>query len=415
MTSLSLAQGVTLTDSDRSRNVLVTGTPGVGTTNYLVDLIEQDIKSSTPVIVFDPYGDLVDKVLSATGGGIKEKVEYINLGDKEFPVGLNIFDNINEENSAEVSTFLIDILYDLYDPNRTGVIGPRFEHAVRNAVSTIMYDQNPTFLELLRCLTDSEYVKKILPKVKDPVVQNYWNKQVAQTSDFHKSEILDYIISKLGIFVTDKLMRRMLSQSKTSINFSNLLKGDKVVLVNFSELRKYSDANKVITSIFVYKLLEEIAKEKPSSCINLYIDESTIWPSVFITKLLEDGRRYGVNTVLTTNKISESPQSLRRSLMRIGSLVSFRATTADAEILVPEFHNSSITVDKLCLLYRFNAYVKSVENGNVVIHPEPFDFTRDMPQAGMGREEIDELKKSFRTKFGTPAKAVEENISKRMK
>ena len=31
-------------------------------------------------------------------------------------------------------------MYKLYDPQKTGIIGPRFEHAVRNAMLTIMVE-----------------------------------------------------------------------------------------------------------------------------------------------------------------------------------------------------------------------------------------------------------------------------------
>ena len=330
MNNLTLSSEIILSDMDRTRNILITGSPGVGISKYLLDLINQDVIASRPIILFDQYGDLIEEILSTSTQEEQQKIAYIDLGNKDYPVGLNLFEEKEEGKREDISSFLINLMYDLYDPNRTGVIGPRFEHAVRNAVSTIMYDEQSSFIELLRCLTDTEYVKKILPKVQDPVIQNYWNKQVAQTSDFHKSEILDYIVSKLSIFVTDKMMRSILCQSKSSINFPSLISENRIILFNFGNLRKYNDANKVVTSILLYKLINELKSHSVNTPINLYIDEAVSWPATFITEMLTENRRYGVNLVLTSNKISEANIQLKRSLLRIGSVISFRLATSDA-------------------------------------------------------------------------------------
>jgi len=38
-------------------------------------------------------------------------------------------------------------MYKLYDPHKTGIIGPRFEHAIRNAMLTVMSEPGNTFVE----------------------------------------------------------------------------------------------------------------------------------------------------------------------------------------------------------------------------------------------------------------------------
>ncbi len=415
MNNLTLSSEIILSDMDRTRNILITGSPGVGISKYLLDLINQDVIASRPIILFDQYGDLIEEILSTSTQEEQQKIAYIDLGNKDYPVGLNLFEEKEEGKREDISSFLINLMYDLYDPNRTGVIGPRFEHAVRNAVSTIMYDEQSSFIELLRCLTDTEYVKKILPKVQDPVIQNYWNKQVAQTSDFHKSEILDYIVSKLSIFVTDKMMRSILCQSKSSINFPSLISENRIILFNFGNLRKYNDANKVVTSILLYKLINELKSHSVNTPINLYIDEAVSWPATFITEMLTENRRYGVNLVLTSNKISEANIQLKRSLLRIGSVISFRLATSDAEIIAPEYHNQKISVDKLCLLNKYNAYIKSLKDGDVVVKEKPVDFKKEYPALDSKISNNDEIKRQSQQKYGVNLKDVEEDIQKRMK
>ena len=80
-------------------------------------------------------------------------------------------------------------MYKLYDPMKTGIIGPRFEHAIRNAMLTVMVEPGNTFVEVVRVLTDSAFVQELLPKLTDPIIRRYWTDQIAQTADFHKSEV----------------------------------------------------------------------------------------------------------------------------------------------------------------------------------------------------------------------------------
>ena len=145
-------------------------------------------------------------------------------------MGLNMMEADNEDQRHFMAQSIISLMYKLYDPNRTGIIGPRFEHAIRNAMLTVMSVPGTSFIELVRCLTDESYVQEILPQVTDPVVRRYWTDQIAQTSDFHKSEILDYIVSKFGRFVTNKTMRNIIGQSKSAF-----------VSVNHDEQKSFGD------------------------------------------------------------------------------------------------------------------------------------------------------------------------------
>src|SRR3989454_4795416 len=150
-------------------------------------------------------------------------------------MGLNLLEAYGEQQKHFMTTAIINLMYKLYDPQRTGIIGPRFEHAVRNAMLTVMSDEGATFVEVVRVLTDAKYVQELLPKVTDPIVRRYWTDQIAQTSDFHKSEVLDYIVSKFGRFVTNKLMRNIIGQSKSSFNFREIMDEGKILLISLAK------------------------------------------------------------------------------------------------------------------------------------------------------------------------------------
>ena len=161
--------------------------------------------------------------------------------------------------------------------------------------------------------------------------------------------------------------------------------------------------------------MNELKKNRVNTPINLFIDEAVSWPATFITEMLTENRRYGVNLVVTTNKISEANTPLKRTLLKTGSVISFRLSSSDAEIIAPEYHNNKITIDSLCLLKKYHAYIKSLQDGDVVIKDEPVDFKKEHIALDSNKERNDEIKKQSQQKYGVNLKEVEEDIQNRMK
>ena len=222
-------------DDDRRRHTYIIGKTGTGKSQLLEEMVIQDIKEGKGVAVIDPHGDLVDGILERIPAERAEDVIYFDPSDTERPMGINMLTADTEQQKHFVVTAIVGLMYKLYDPQKTGIIGPRFEHAVRNAMLTIMVEPGSTFIEVVRVLTDASFVQELLPKLTDPIIRRYWTDQIAQTADFHKSEVLDYIVSKFGRFVTNKMIRNIIGQSKSSFDFRKSMDEGKILLINLSK------------------------------------------------------------------------------------------------------------------------------------------------------------------------------------
>ena len=240
---------------DRRRHIYIIGKTGVGKSVLLKDMILQDIRSGKGVTAIDPHGDLIEGILPLIPPERAEDVIYFDPSDTERPMGLNMLEAYTEEQKHFIVTSIIGLMYKLYDPQKTGIIGPRFEHAIRNAMLTVMVEPGASFVEVVRVLTDSSFVQELLPKVKDPIIRRYWTDQIAQTSDFHKSEVLDYIVSKFGRFITNKLMRNIIGQSKSAFDFRNVMDEGKILLVNLAKGKLGEENSSFLGLILVPKIL----------------------------------------------------------------------------------------------------------------------------------------------------------------
>jgi type IV secretory pathway TraG/TraD family ATPase VirD4 len=324
-------------EDDRRRHMYIIGKTGTGKTQLLEEAVMQDIKAGRGVAVIDPHGDLIDGILQRMPPERAEDVIYFDPSDNERPMGLNMLEANTEEQKHYVVTSIVGLMYKLYDPMKTGIIGPRFEHAIRNAMLTVMYDPGSSFVEVVRCLTDSSFVQELLPKVTDPIIRRYWTDQIAQTTDFHKSEVLDYIVSKFGRFVTNKLMRNIIGQTKSSFKFREVMDEGKILLVNLSKGKIGEENSNFLGLILVPKILiaamsrQEMPEEKRRD-FYLYVDEFQNFATPDFAQILSEARKYRLDLTVANQFIGQMEEEVKNAVFgNVGTLVSFRVGVTDAK------------------------------------------------------------------------------------
>lgn len=406
---------------DRRRHVYIIGKTGTGKSVLLEDMAIQDIKAGYGVCVIDPHGDLIDNIVKFIPPSRAEDVIYFDPSDVERPMGLNLLEAKTEDQKHFLTTAIINLMYKLYDPQRTGIIGPRFEHAVRNAMLTVMSDIGTTFVEVVRVLTDPKYVQELLPKVQDPIVRRYWTDQIAQTSDFHKSEVLDYIVSKFGRFVTNKTMRNIIGQSKSAFDFRKVMDEGKILLINLSKGKLGEENSSFLGLVLIPKILvaamsrQEIPEEKRRDFF-LYVDEFQNFATPDFATILSEARKYHLNLTVANQFIGQMDEEVKNAVFgNVGSLISFRVGVTDASYLQREFQPTFGESD-LINIERFHTYMKTIVE-NEPVPPFSVDHTKDMKKyKEMANDKVAQaVIQLSRLKFGRPRELVEAEINQRAK
>ncbi|MCL5970180.1 MAG: type IV secretion system DNA-binding domain-containing protein [Patescibacteria group bacterium] len=416
-----LSKPVHIDLDDRRRHMYIIGKTGVGKSEFLKDMIMQDIRAGLGLAVVDPHGDLVEDILPLIPPQRAEDVILFDPSDTQRPMGLNMLEAASEEQKHFVVTSIIGLMYKLFDPNKTGIIGPRFEHAIRNAMLTVMYEKGSTFVEVVRALTDSAYVQELLPKVQDPIVRRYWTDQIAQTSDFHKSEVLDYIVSKFGRFVTNKMIRNIIGQSESAFNFRTVMDEGKILLVNLSKGRIGEENSSFLGLILVPKILvaamsrQDMPKEQRKDFF-LYVDEFQNFATPDFAQILSEARKYKLNLVVANQFIGQMEEEVKNAIFgNVGTVAAFRVGVTDANYLQHEFQPTFTEAD-LINVERFNAYIKTIVGGEPV-PPFSMDLTRDLAaEKKLSNPRVAELIKELsRLKYGRDINVVEAEIAQRAK
>src|SRR6185436_1515652 len=108
--------------------------------------------------------------------------------------------------------------------------------------------------DIPRIFTDTEFQKYKVGKLRDPIVRAFWEKEMAKTSDFHKSEMFGYLISKVGRFVENAMMRNIVGQPKSAFNFREVMDKRKILLINLAKGKVGEINAKLLGLIIVSKL-----------------------------------------------------------------------------------------------------------------------------------------------------------------
>jgi len=406
---------------DRRRHTYIIGKTGTGKSEFLKEMILQDIEAGHGVCAIDPHGEFVEDILQLMPPERAEDVIYFNPSDLDRPMGLNMLEADTEEQKHFVVSAIIGLMYKLYDPHRTGIIGPRFEHAIRNAMLTVMSRQKSTFLEMVRILTDAKFVEEMLPYVKDPVVKRYWTDQMAQTSDFHKSEVLDYIVSKFGRFVTNKTMRNIIGQTESSFSFRKAMDEQKIILCNLSKGILGEEDAKFLGLILVPKILtaamsrQDIPMSERKDFF-LYVDEFQNYATEDFAVILSEARKYRLSLIVANQFIGQIDEEIKNAVFgNVGTMVSFRVGVTDANFLQHEFMPIFNEGD-LTNIEKYHVYMKTIVNNEpVTAFSMSLEKDMDAVEAKMNPKMAEMIKQLSRLKYGKDKEVVEADMKIRAK
>ncbi len=334
---------VYVSDSDRQRHMYIIGRTGTGKTQYLLSLMYQDILAGKGLCFIDPHGDAAEELVNLIPPSRAQDVIYWDPSDDSRPFGMNMLEFSTEQEKHFVVESIIGLLYKLYDPNKTGIIGPRLEHAVRNCLLTVMSAPGGTLIEVVRALTDQNFVKELLPLVQDPMVRRYWTDQIAQTTEFHKSETLDYFVSKFGKFVTNLMIRNIIGQSKPSFNIREIMDNQKILIVNLSKGRMGEDNSNFLGLVLVPKILASAMSranipEDQRKDFYLYVDEFQNFATETFASILSEARKYRLNLVVANQFIGQIEEGIKNAIFgNVGTVMAYRVGVTDANFLQHEF------------------------------------------------------------------------------
>ncbi|OGI17575.1 MAG: hypothetical protein A3J63_04155 [Candidatus Moranbacteria bacterium RIFCSPHIGHO2_02_FULL_40_12b] len=410
---------ILLTDDDRRRHIYIIGQTGTGKSTMLKEMAKQDVKSGKGICLIDPHGDFAEDVLAAVPKERAEDVIYFNPADTERPFGLNMleYDPKYPEQKTFVINEMIGIFDQLYDLKATG--GPMFEQYVRNAMLLIMEDPETgsTLMEISKVLADDDFRKMKLSRCKNPIVIDFWTKEAEKAGgEAALANMVPYITSKLTTFISNDMMRPIIAQQKSTLNFRQIMDQGKILIFNLSKGRIGEINARLLGMVVVGKILMAALSrtdtpEDQRKDFHLYLDEFQNVTTNSIAQILSEARKYHLCLIIAHQFIGQLKEEISKAVFgNVGSLCAFRVGAEDADFLEKQL-TPVFTAQDLVNVDNRNLFVKLLINNEL---SKPFSMKTNPPTPG-SQELANAVKELSRLKYGRDAAIVNREIMERTK
>ena len=380
----------------------------------------QCVLNGQGVCVIDPHGDLVDDILVRVPAERAEDVVLFAPADLERPMGLNLleFDPHYPEQKTFVINEMIGIFDKLYDLKATG--GPIFEQYMRNAMLLVMADPETgsTLMEIPRVLADADFRHLKLSRCSDPTVVDFWRKEAEKAGgDAALANVVPYITSKLTSFISNDMMRPIIAQQKSAINFREIMDQHKILLVSLpkglvGEMNAYLLGMILVGKLLVAALSRADMPKEERRNFFLYIDEFQNFTTNSICQILSEARKYHLNLTVANQFISQMDDEVKNAVFgNVGTICSFRLGISDAGFLTKQFQPEFGEHD-LLNLGTGEVYLKTLVNG---VPKDPFSLkVAAVEKKKPGNPKMAEMiKRLSALKYGRPRALVEAEIAQR--
>lgn len=410
--------------TDRRRHQYIIGKSGTGKSVLLCNMAVQDIQNGDGVCVMEPNGDLIEDILNRIPPERAEDVIVFSPADMERPIALNLleYDPRYPEQKGFVINEMIGIFDKLYDLKATG--GPMFEQYMRNALLLIMDDPETgsTLMEVPKVLSDENFRKMKLQHCKNATVVDFWRKEAEKAGgDAALANIVPYITSKLTPFISNDMMRPIIGQQNSSFNMRDLMDSKKILMVDLpkgaiGETNAYLLGMIIVGKILMAALSRTDVPQEQRKDFYLYIDEFQNFTTNSICQILSEARKYALSLNIAHQYIGQLTKNNDTQVKdaifgNVGTLISFKVGSEDAEFLTKDFGPVFNQFD-LVNVGR-GGFIKLLVDGSTT---RPFSLQTVWPLMGTYREGFSKkVRELSRYKYGQDRNIVDMEILQRTK
>ena len=386
ITKTATGHDIALSRQERERHVYIVGKSGSGKTTALFNLAMHDIYAGEGVAVIDPHGDLAEAIIDALPPERTHEVCYLNVADTEFPVGFNPLAGIPPVRHPLAAAGIVSAFKHLWRDSW----GPRLEHFLYNGVAALLATSHPTLIDLSRLYTDEQFRDRVVARVSDPAIGQFWRHEYLSYDRHFQAEAAAPILNKVGQIAASPVLRNILGQTSPKFDLAYAMDNRRILIANVAppETNKRrilianlakgqigEQASNLLGSLLISHLQliamarSELAPEKRTQFF-VHVDEFQNFSTDSFASLLSESRKFATHFCLANQYLEQVHPNVRAAVLgNAGTLVVFRVSSNDAELLAPEFH--PLPAHELAEQSPFRAWLRRGDVGHRAIYLEP--------------------------------------------
>lgn len=392
---------------DRRRHMYVVGKTGMGKTTLLENMVLNDIYAGHGIGLVDPHGDFAEKIINFIPANRINDVVYFNPADINFPIGFNILETVNPEHRHLVASGLMGVFKKIWPD----VWSARMEYILNNTILALLDYPGTTLLGINRLLAEEDYRTKVVGALKDPVVKAFWQTEFAGYSEKFRTEAVAPIQNKIGQFLSASVIRNIVAQVKSRINIREIMDKKQIFIMNLSKGRIGEDNSRLLGGMLITKLqlaaMERVdIPEKDRKDFFLYVDEFQNFATESFANILSEARKYRLDLIMAHQYMEQLDEKVLAAVIgNVGTTVTYRVGSTDAEILAKEFIPTFVEED-LVNLPKFQIYLKLMIDG---VASRPFS-AQTLPPIGSVTDSAEKVVRVSRERYAVAREKIEDKI-----
>lgn len=350
---------------DRFAHVYMIGRTGTGKTTLLETMAMQDMRHGHGIAVLDPHGDLVARLAARVPAERSRDLVYWNVPDPSQPYGYNPFKKIAKGQVPLAASGLLGAFKKIWTGKEWGV---RMEHVLRNSLLALLEYGSATLPDVLRLLTDERFRREVLATVTNEQVRLFWTTEYAKYQPRYRQEAIAPIQNKLGAFLADPRLHRMLTRPERDIRLRQIMDSGKVLLVNCSTGALGDDTANLLGALLVSSMaLAAFSRidtpEADRRPFFVHLDEFQHFTTLSVANMISELRKFRVGLTLGHQHLYQLEPEIRHAVLgNAGTLIAFRIGPEDAAVIGKEFEPIFEPVDLLGLP-NYSVYLKLMIDG----------------------------------------------------
>lgn len=345
----------------------VVGKTGTGKSSLLEFMIRQDIMNGHGLALFDPHGDLAERLVAWIPASRRKDLIYLNVPDPTLPFGFNPLEGVPLLKRSLAANGIVEALRKMFADSW----GYRLEHILRAALLLLLDQESATIGDVLRLFREPEFRLEAASRATNPHVARFWTTEFPAFGKLTK-EAVSPIENKLGSFLIDPFLARILTAQKSTFRPEELIAQAGILIVNLAK-GKIGEApatlfgGLLVSALGVAGLGRADVQESHRPPFFVYLDEFQTFTTLALANMLAELRKYRVGIVLANQFLEQLVPEVRAAILgNIGTLLVFRVGAGDALRLAKEL-GPGVEADDLLLLPNCQFWIRALVRGEAVM------------------------------------------------
>ncbi|MDP3077495.1 type IV secretory system conjugative DNA transfer family protein [Bradyrhizobium sp.] len=392
-----------ISDERRLQHLFVIGRTGTGKSTALKNFILQDIASGAGCAFFDPHGDDTEQLLSLIPPERQRDVILYDPSDFDFPIGFNPLHNIPVQRRPFVASAVVDCFRAIWGHSW----GPQVEMFVYAGVAALLDRQDGTLLGLKFLLTSRTFRARVLANVLDPAVRDFWQTDFeTHMPEREQRERTLSTLNKIGALIADPTIRNSIGQSRTAIDFGEILDQGKIFIARLPQGELGIEKSSLIGALLLSNFHLNALRRKTRMPFHLYLDEFHHFGNSTVIEMLSGIRKFGVSLTIACQYLDQLSPAMKAAVLgTVGTMLAFRTGALDAETLTPEFELGRDDT-ALSALAPFRAYARTDRTTELRMPPMP-----EIAQPKVARK----IRNRCRSQYALPRAVIDGRIGRFIK